>query len=295
MFLRARREATTPAAVGLAAGPRRRTPGLRRSEVATLADVSVEYLVRLEQGRHHRPSAQVLSAIAEALRLTARERVHLYRLSKGADPGFACRGPDAQPGRAVRATVRALLDRLDPAPAVLINRLTELVGWTAGYQRLAEPTGLLDGTPPSLARFVFTDGRARGAFPDWARVADEHVALLKQGPFRADAHVAALADELAVIAGADFTDRVATVPGLPTPNGVTRLIHPVAGSLRLAYEMLDLPADDDQRLIVYLPADEATSAALDRLRLSAQSTMVSSTGRGEKPSTRRAFAELKVS
>jgi hypothetical protein len=148
----------------------------------------------------------------------------------------------------------------------------------------------LDGTPPSLARFVFTDERARGAYPDWASVADEHVALLKQGPFRADPHVAALADELAVLAGGDFTRRVATVPGLPTPNSVLRLTHPDAGPLRLAYETLDLPADDDQRLIVYLPADEATSAAL-----SMESTMVSSTGRGEKPSTRRAFAELKVS
>jgi transcriptional regulator with XRE-family HTH domain len=290
MFLRARREATTPAAAGLATGDRRRTPGLRRAEVATLAGVSVEYLVRLEQGRHHRPSAQVLSALADALRLTANERVHLYRLSKGADPGFACRGADARPGRVVRATVRALLDRLDPAPAVLINRLTELVGWTGGFQRLAGPVGLLDGTPPSLARFVFTDERARGAYPDWARVADQHVALLKQGPFRADAHVAALADELAVVAGGDFTRRVATVPGLPTPNGVLRLTHPDAGPLLLAYETLDLPADDDLRLLVYLPADEATSAAL-----SIASTMVSSTGRGEKPSTRRAFAELKVS
>jgi transcriptional regulator with XRE-family HTH domain len=264
MFLRARREATRPADVGLGAGPRRRTPGLRRAEVATLAGVSVEYLVRLEQGRHRRPSAQVLSALAEALRLTPSERVHLYRLSKGSDPGFTCRG-DAAPGRFVRSGVRALLERLEPAAAVLLNRATEQVAWTAGYERLAAPAGLLDGTPPTLARFVLADPRARDAYPDWDRVADHCVALLKQGPFRADAHVAALADELSLVAGDEFTGRVATVPGLPAANGVLRMIHPDVGAVRLTFETLDLPADDDQRMVVYLPADEASSAALSRL------------------------------
>lgn len=264
MFLRARRESTAPHDVGLAAGSRRRTPGLRRAEVAILAGVSVEYLVRLEQGRHRHPSAQVLSALAEALRLTPSERIHLYRLSKGADPGFSCRG-GAAPGRMVRPTVRALLNRLEPAPAVLLNRLTEQVAWTTGYERLAAPLGLLDGPRPSLARFVFADRRAPAAYPDWSRAADECVALLKQGPFRADPHVAALADELALLAGADFTGRVATVPGLPTANGRLRVTHPDAGPLHLSYETLDLPADDDQRLLVYLPVDPGTEAALDHL------------------------------
>ncbi|MBI0384744.1 helix-turn-helix transcriptional regulator, partial [Streptomyces albiflaviniger] len=83
LFLRSRREAVAPADVGLPTGPRRRTPGLRRAELATLAGVSVEYVTRLEQGRDRRPSAPVLSALADALRLTASERVHLHRLSKG--------------------------------------------------------------------------------------------------------------------------------------------------------------------------------------------------------------------
>jgi transcriptional regulator with XRE-family HTH domain len=88
LFLRTHREAVTPAEVGLPTGTRRRTAGLRRSEVAALARVSVEYVTRLEQGRDRRPSPQVLSALADALRLTASERVHLYRLTKGADSGF---------------------------------------------------------------------------------------------------------------------------------------------------------------------------------------------------------------
>jgi transcriptional regulator with XRE-family HTH domain len=263
-FLRTRREALAPAEAGLPAGPRRRTPGLRRAEVAMLAGVSVEYLTRLEQGRDRHPSAAVLSAIAETLRLTTSERVHLYRLAKGADTGFTCRA-DAAPGREVRPTVRRMLELLEPAAAVLMNRLNDLLAWTTGYEQLMLPMGLLHGTPPNLTRYVFTDPRARAAYPDWDRVADEQVATLKHGPFLADRHVAALANELAVTAGDDFASRADTVPGLPVASGITRLAHPAAGELRLAFETLGLAADDDQRLVVYLAADAATSDALGRL------------------------------
>jgi transcriptional regulator with XRE-family HTH domain len=264
LFLRVHREAVTPAEVGLPAGPRRRACGLRRSEVAALAGVSVEYVTRLEQGRDRRPSPQVLSALADALRLTAGERTHLYRLTKAADPGFNCRGHNT-PARAVRPTVQALLDRLEPTPAVLLNQLSDILAHTAGYERLARPIGLLDATPPNLARYVFTDSRARSAYPDWDHIADQQVASLKQGPFRADPHMAALTDELTVTAGDAFTRRIHTVPAMAKSSGILRLAHPDVGTLRLAYEMLELSADDDQRLIVHLPADAATSAALDRL------------------------------
>src|SRR5688500_5451696 len=120
-FLRLRREAVTPAQVGLPAGPRRRAPGLRRSEVAALADVSVEYVTRLEQGRDRRPSAQVIAALAEALRLSGSERLHLYQLTKASDNGFSCRA-GAGPARTVRPTVQALLDRLGATPGVLVNQ-----------------------------------------------------------------------------------------------------------------------------------------------------------------------------
>ncbi|WP_031078840.1 helix-turn-helix domain-containing protein [Streptomyces sp. NRRL S-118] len=264
LFLRTRREAVTPAQVGLPTGPRRRTPGLRRAELAMLAGVSVEYVTRLEQGRDRRPSVQIVVALADALRLTASERVHLHRLTKGADGTFMCAGA-AAPERTVRPGLRVLLERLEPAPAVLLNRIGDALAWTAGYERLAGPAGLLDGDPPNLTRFVFTDERAPGVFPDRDRVADEQVAALKQGPFRADPHVAAFADELTFTAGADFADRVRTLPGLPAATGVTRLAHPEAGMLRLAYETLELPGDVDLRLVVHLPADDATAAALDRL------------------------------
>jgi transcriptional regulator with XRE-family HTH domain len=263
-FLRARREALTPGEAGVAAGSRRRTPGLRRAEVAMLADVSVEYLTRLEQGRDRHPSPQVVSALADALRLSVAERVHLNRLAKGADGAYRCRVADAGPERVVRPAVRRMLALLEPAPAVLLNRLSDLLAWTAGYERLMRPLGALSGDPPNLARYVFTDPRARTAFGDWDRVADEQVAALKHGPFLADPHIAVLAGELTA-AGTGFARRAESVPGLPPGSGVTRLTHPAAGELRLAFETLDLPPDDGQRLLVYLPADDVTDAALDSL------------------------------
>lgn len=265
LFLRSRREAVTPAQAGLPAGTRRRTPGLRRAELATLAGVSVEYVIRLEQGRDRRPSPPVLSALADALLLSPSERIHLHRLSKGADPGFSCMG-GAQPKREVRAAVRAILDHLEPAPAVVLNRLTEVLACTDGYRRLMAPLGLLDGPGrPNLARFVFTDPRARTCFPDWEHRADEMVAVLKHGPFRADPDIASLVDELTVAAGADFARRVDTVPGLSAATGDHRLHQPEVGEIRLSYEVLELSADDDQRLVVHLPADAAGQAALDRI------------------------------
>jgi transcriptional regulator with XRE-family HTH domain len=265
-FLRTRREAVTPGEVGLPGGARRRTPGLRRAELATIAGISVDYLVRLEQGRDRHPSVQVLAALADALRLSTDERVHLRLLAKatGGDGGVLCPAAEA-PVRSVRPAVRAVLDRLEPTPAFVVNRLGEVLAFTTGYERLARPVGLLDASPPSLVRFVFTDARAPSAYPDWDRVADEHVAGLKLESYRADPHVAELVEELTVTAGAPFAERLEAPAVVPRRSGVERLVHPEAGELRLAYETLELPDGDDQRLVVQLPADDATGAALDRL------------------------------
>lgn len=264
-FLRSRREAVTPAQVGLPGGSRRRTPGLRRAELAAVAGVSVEYLTRLEQGRDRQPSPQVLGALADALSLSSDERLHLRLLAKatGGELSFFC--PASQPARSVRPTVRALLDGMEPAPALVLNRLNDVLAATTGFHRLAGPLGLLDGEHPNLARFVFTDPRARTAFPDWEQIADQQAALLKLESSRAGELVAGLADELAFAAGAPFTERMQAQLGMPRRTGIERWYHPEAGELRLAFECLELPDADEQRLQVYLPADEATSAALDRI------------------------------
>ncbi|MFG1705781.1 helix-turn-helix domain-containing protein [Nonomuraea sp. M3C6] len=264
-FLRARREAVKPADVGLPDGPRRRTPGLRRSELATVAGVSVEYLTRLEQGRDRNPSAQVLGTLADALRMTSEERLHLKHLSQAINGNVVlCPSAGQAPARTVRPTVRALLDRLEPAPAAVLNRLGEVLAHTTGYERLFGPLGLLDGDPPSVTRFVFVDRRARIAFPDWERVADEHAAALRFEAGVDDPYAAELVSELSFAAGEAFTERIAGPSAPPRLAPVERLAHPEAGELRLAREPLHL-SDPDQRIMVYLPADAATSAALDRL------------------------------
>lgn len=248
-FLRACREAVGPAQVGLAVGRRRRTPGLRRSELAELAGVSVEYLTRLERGRDRRPSPQVLAAIAGALQLDEDAHVHLLRLVKAAD-GRACSGSAPRP--AVRQTVLALLDRIEPAPAVLIDTAGSVHACTEGFRKLADPVGALD--TGSLPRFVFTDPRARAAFPDWDRIADEWAARLRGAADLGDPRAVDVATELALATGDAFVRRYAAATRIPQWSGTERWNHPDKGVLELDYEALAVANAEECRLVVYLEA-----------------------------------------
>lgn len=255
-FLRGRRDATGPDVVGLPAGARRRAPGLRRSELAALAGISVEYLVRIEQGRDRNPSPAVVNALADALRLAPTEREHLRHLTK--ITGGVCVGVRAQPGREVRPGTRRLLAGFEPGVAALTNRLGDLLAYTRGFAAIAGPVGLLDDDQPNLTRFVFTDARARDVFPDWDRVADEQVFALSCSP--ADDGSAALRADLTAKAGEEFTDRASR--HRPPTRGVLRWALPTVGELRWDREMLELPPADAQQLLVLLPADRATEEAL---------------------------------
>jgi transcriptional regulator with XRE-family HTH domain len=262
-FIRDKREAITPADVGLPAGPRRRTPGLRRTEVAMLAGMSVEYLTRIEQGRDRNPSPQILGALADALLLTPDDRLHLlYAAKAAAGDSFAPCPANRPPSREVRPPVRAILDRLEPAPALLCNHATDILAYTATYERLVRPLGILDGENPNLVRYLFADPRAKKAFPNWDRVADEHLTALRCAFSPDNPHLQGIADELTVLAGEEFTSRINTVPGPERGSGAERFAHPEVGELRLLYEALHL---DGLRLIVYVPADSEASAALDLL------------------------------
>jgi len=263
-YLRSRREAVSPAQVGLPVGLRRRTPGLRRAELATLAGISVDYLIRLEQGRDRNPSAQVLAALADALELGEDERDLLRRFSMHGQGTELCPRM-APPARTVRPTVQALLDRLEPAPAFVINRLTDLLAWTDGYTRVAGPVGLLDRSQPNLIRFTFEDPRARVAYPAWDDIAEEQVGNLRAALWPDDPEGDELVAALVTAGGDDFARRWAARPVARTRTGVKRLVHPEAGELRIAFETLQLPDVVEQRLVVYLPADERTAQALDRL------------------------------
>jgi transcriptional regulator with XRE-family HTH domain len=263
-FLRARREATSPADVGLPIGPRRRTPGLRRAELATLAGISVDYLIRLEQGRDTNPSAQVVAALASALRLGEEDLAHLRNLVAVNAHGALCPASVA-PATAIRPTVQSLLTGLEPAPAFVINRLSDLLAWTSTYDRLVRPVGMFDGARANLLRYTFTDERAHTTYPDWDDIADEQVGNL-QAAFRPeDAEGQALIAHLSEVAGPAFTDRWATRPVGRKRSGTELIVHPEVGEVRVAFETLQLPDPDDQRLVVYLPGDAASARALDAL------------------------------
>src|SRR5215475_4142094 len=165
-FIRAKRDTTRPEDLGLPAHQRGRAPGLRRSELAERARISVEYLTRIEQGRDRNPSDPVINAIAGALGLDAIERNHLRYLAKIS--GGACAGQSrpAPPDRSVRPAVRQILELLEPGVAFVTNRLGDVLAHTDGFAMVMRDTGLLDAEEPNLTRYLFTDPRARNTFTD---------------------------------------------------------------------------------------------------------------------------------
>jgi transcriptional regulator with XRE-family HTH domain len=261
-FLRARREQLQPADVGLPDNGRRRTPGLRREEVATLAGVSIDYLIRLEQGRDTRPSANVVAALAGALRLDDDDRRRLYTLAMLSQSQELC--PSTQPlARSVAPTVSALLERLSPLPAFVVGPFSDVLAWNHDWESLVGPLGMFETGAPNLARHVFLHPAARSVYPDWETAADEQVGRLRAASLRRsdDDGFTALMDELRTTP--EFNARWSGFGTSEKRRGMKHLRHPHLGDLRLNYEVLLLADEmDEQRLITWLPADEATHVAL---------------------------------
>jgi len=262
-FLRSRRERLTPAEVGLPAAGRRRTPGLRREELATLAGISIDYLVRLEQGRDTNPSASVLAALASALRLNDDEQRHLGQLALKSVVGPMC--PTHRLTTDVRPTVLALLERLDPTPALVMGPLTDLVAWNAAWSKVGSPIGLAGDGQPNLARIVFLDPSARRTFVEWDLKADDVVAKLRRAhPVWGDEPAfAELLDDLRV--APEFASRW-DARDLVQPRALPRkLLHPEAGPLRFVTEELPVTDEGGLTLTVFLPYDDATEQAVHAL------------------------------
>lgn len=262
-FIRAKRDRIQPENLGITVQQRRRVPGLRRTELAARAGISVEYLTRIEQGRDRNPSGSVINAIADALRLDIAERRHLAYLAKIS--GGACAGPHHRepPQRQVRPEVLQVLQLLEPAVAMVTNRLGDVLACTTAFRAVMDATGLLGAEPANLTRYVFTDPHARSTFPDWRQVADEQAFNLWLGPSVASSEW--FKAELAPIAGPEFTSRLGQ--HLPPSHGQVRMRHPaIEHELRWNRETLELPALDEQQLVIYLPADQQTTRALSQLR-----------------------------
>ncbi len=263
-FLRARRERLRPSDVGLPDHGRRRTPGLRREEVAALAGVSVDYLVRLEQGRDSNPSPSVLAALASALRLTDVEKAHLGMLAlRDANPGL-CPSITASGGE-VAPSVRVILDRIEPTPAYVSGPYGDVLAWTAAWEALVLPLRMLDHETPNEARYLFLDPAARAAYPEWEALADRQVAQLRTASIRwdFDERFVALLHELTEVP--DFASRWSAHEVATEPSGERTVVHPDAGTLRVIEEVMRMSGEDDQRLVIWLPADHQTELALDAL------------------------------
>lgn len=176
-FLRARRERLTPAQVGLPPGFRRRTPGLRREEVAQLADVGTTWYTWLEQGRDVRPSAVVLDALADALRLDRDERSYLFALAGRLLPAAPVTAPVAH----VSPALQTVLDSLDPNPAFVRGWRWDVYAWNRAACAVFADFAALPAGERNIVRLLFTDPQARERWEDWEGIARATLAL-----FRAD-------------------------------------------------------------------------------------------------------------
>jgi transcriptional regulator with XRE-family HTH domain len=256
-FLRSRRAALSPADAGLPAGPRRRTPGLRREEVARLAGISVDYYARLEQARGPRPSRQVLSALARALRLYDRERAHLYHLA-GEVPA-----PPSGPSSDVPAGVLHLLTRLDDTPAYVIDAKYEILAWNP----MAAPLlGDPDTWPPGRRNliwnlFVGESAEAALADPGTSEFADECVAGLRMAAaqYPEDPGIHELIAQLRATSP-EFVRRWEELRVcVHRGTKITKVHHPVVGDLEMECETLEI-AGHGQRLMISSAAPGSRTA-----------------------------------
>jgi transcriptional regulator with XRE-family HTH domain len=260
-FLTSRRAKITPERAGLPIAGQRRVPGLRRSEVAALAGMSVEYYAKLERGSLAGVSAGVLDALARALQLDDAERTHLLRLAHEADGSNAILRPRRRPKQwTVRPSLQWSLDAIS-APAILGNNRMDLLAANhlgrAMYSDLyTDPT-----SPPNFARHTFLDSAAHRFYPDWALAADMCVANLRtaagKDPHDKDLHD--LVGELSTRSD-DFRHRWGAHNVRTHGAGVKHFHHHIVGDLTLAYESLDLRAEPDLTLTIYTAEPDSPTA-----------------------------------
>jgi transcriptional regulator with XRE-family HTH domain len=253
--LRTWRERLRPADVGLPAGVRRRTPGLRREEVAGLAGMSVDYLTRVEQGRGPRPSEAVLGGLARALRLTDAERDHLFDLAGVAPP------PPGRIRSTVRPSVQRLMDRFTDLPVTLLDAKSDLLAWNPLAAALL---GDISAVPPAQRNVAWQaflgTSRMEVNAGDGERLDRAIVSDLRRTAARYpdDPGLARLIAELR--AGSDRFDRLWTLRELDERHGHTKRIrHPELGVLELDCNVLHVHGDD-QVLVVYSAAPGSREA-----------------------------------
>jgi transcriptional regulator with XRE-family HTH domain len=248
-FLRARRARVQPSNVGLPSGTgTRRTPGLRREEIAALAGLSIDYYIRLEQGKETNPSGAILDGLAQALRLNQEEHAHLYALSNHVAGRTARTVPRVS--RVVRPEILQLLEALRPLPAYVLTRTSDLLA--ANPESIALFAGLADWPPErrNTIRYTFFHPAARELFTDWNRAAETTTAHVRSlaADTPDDPDVAALIAEL-LDGSPEFARIWQRHDVRQRRGGIKSFRHPQVGEFTLTYEVLYLA--DGQRISVY--------------------------------------------
>jgi len=267
VFLRNRRERIRPEQVGLRSMRRRRTPGLRREEVAQLAGVGVTWYTWLEQGREINPSGQVLDAIARTLQFDVHERAHVFTLAGVATTSIA------EGCQALCHTVQPLIDRLEPFPAMVVSSRLDLLAWNRVYGSFFEDLETIPIEDRNILWLVFTHPQWRASVVDWDDIVGQLVAEYR----------GAMAEHLDDPAWKRLVGRLqrvspefAAVWDRHDVQGVVsrtkRALHPTAGLLQLDYTNLWIGQQVGARIVAFTPADEQTRVRLEALHASLVST-----------------------
>jgi transcriptional regulator with XRE-family HTH domain len=264
-YLKDRRAKLDPAAFGFPP-ERRRTPGLRREEVAHRANISSTWYTWLEQGRGGAPSADVLNRISRALMLTDVEREHLFLLGLGRPPEVRYRKDEG-----VTPRLQRVLDALEPTPALIRNAIWDVVAWNRAATVMLTDYGSLPPGQRNILRFIFLDPKVRAAQYDW-----DSVARFVVGAFRVDAaragaaaEVEPLVDELCRLSPefrAMWRDNDVRSHG----EGVKHIRHPVLGPVAFEYSAFAVDGRPDLSMVVYNPATPADAEKIRSLTGSAR-------------------------
>jgi len=258
-FLRDRRSRMDAAAFGFQ-GERRRTPGLRREEVAQRANISPTWYTWLEQGRGGAPSADVLNRIAAGLMLTEPEREHLFILGLGRPPEARYRNCDG-----VTPRLQRVLDALSISPAIFKTATWDVVAWNAAAAAVLTDYGKLPRDQRNILRLMFSDSRIKAVQEDWQSVARYVVGAFRADAVRAGAgaEIAQLVEELSQ-SSPEFAALWKNNDVAGHADGVKRLHHPEIGLIELEFSAFAVDGRPDLGMIVYNPA---TSETADRVRL----------------------------
>lgn len=263
-FLRARRESIDPQRLGLPSVGRRRTPGLRRDDVALLADISVTWYTRLEQGRPIRASAKVLNALAAALQCSAAETDHLFTLAGLGGQGAAARAPICEQ---LSAYNQAILDRLDPFPALIQNARFTIIGFNQAYRRLVGVD--IDALPKDDRNCLYlalTNPIWRSRLTDWDDVMQRSIAMFRSAMAE---HANDPQWQQQLQRYFDVSDEFRQIWQRYEVRGIENQVKgfrlPGMGIINLQQTNWWSAPKNGDRLLVYVPADERSARCLQRL------------------------------